>query len=44
MIVSCHLSFSKEFLRNALRIMDPEGVERHLKHRFQRKRHYAKAV
>lgn len=42
MIVDYHLSVSKELVRNALRIMDPEGVERRSRHRLQRRQYYAK--
>ena len=34
LVVDNKLSVSKEFVRSALRIMDPEGVQRHSRHRL----------
>jgi len=42
LVVEHKLSVRKEFVRNALRIMDPEGVDRRLKHRLQRRQYHAK--
>lgn len=41
-MVDHKLSVSKEFVQNALRIMDPEGVQRHARHRLQRRQYHAK--
>lgn len=40
--VEHRLSASKEFVRKALRIMDPEGVDRRLRHRLRRRKYHAK--
>ncbi|XP_073254905.1 uncharacterized protein [Porites lutea] len=42
LVVDHKLSVSKEFVRNALRIMDPEGVQRRSRHRLQRRQYHAK--
>ena len=42
LVVDHKLSVSKEFVRNALRIMDPEGVQRRSTHRLQRRQYHAK--
>ena len=34
LVVDHKLSVSKEFVRKALRIMDPEGVQRRSRHRL----------
>ena len=36
------LSTSKEFVRKALKVIDPEGVERRLRHRLRRRKYSAK--
>ena len=36
-VVNHELSVSKEFVRNALRILDPEGVEKSSRHRLHRR-------
>ena len=42
LIVDHHLSVSKEFVRNALRIMDPEGIEIRWRNRLQRRQYNGK--
>ncbi len=42
LIFDHHLSVSKEFVRNALRIMDPEGVEIRSRNRLQRRQYNGK--
>ena len=42
LVVDHKLSVSKEFVRNALRIMDPEGVQRRSRPRLQRRQYHAK--
>ncbi|XP_068737084.1 uncharacterized protein [Montipora capricornis] len=42
LVVNHKLSVSKEFVRNALRILDPGGVERRSRHRLQRRQYHAK--
>ena len=41
-MVEHKLTVSKEFVRNAPRIMDPDGVERHSRHRLPRREYHAK--
>ena len=42
LVVDHKLSVSKEFVRNALRIMDLEGVQKCSRHRLQRRQYHAK--
>ena len=42
LIVDHHLSVSKEFVRHALKILDPEGVEKRSKNRLQRRQYNGK--
>lgn len=41
LVVDHQLSVSKEFVRHAPRIMDPEGVDRRLRHRLKRRQYHA---
>ena len=41
-VVEHKLTVSKQFVRNALRIMDPEGVRRRSRHRLQRRQYHEK--
>ena len=41
-MVDHKLSVSKEFVRNALRTMDPEGVQRRSRHRLQMQQYHTK--
>ena len=42
LVVDHKFSVSKEFVRNTLRIMDPEGVQRCTRHRLQRQQYHGK--
>ena len=42
LVVGYRLSVTKEFVRKALRIMDPEGVDKRLRHRLQRRQYSSK--
>ena len=42
LVIDHKFSDSKEFVRNASRIMDPEGVQRRSRHRLQRRQYHAK--
>ncbi|XP_032219840.1 uncharacterized protein LOC116603023 [Nematostella vectensis] len=44
LIVDHHLSVSKEFVRNALLILDPDGVERRSRNRLRRRQYHAKGA
>ena len=41
-MVEHKLTVSKQFVRNALRIMDPEGVGRRSRHRLQTRQYHEK--
>lgn len=42
LVVEHKLSVRKEFVRKALRIMDPEGVDSRLRHRLRRRQYHSK--
>ncbi|EDO46933.1 predicted protein [Nematostella vectensis] len=44
LIVDHQLSVSKEFVRNALLILDPDGVERRSRNRLRRRQYHAKGA